>query len=195
MGEPIEMRDTTPVRPGKTVKLTLDANLQDQAEEVLAEVGETWKPKGATAIVMEPNSGAILALANWPRVNANAPEQAPEDARSNRAISVNYEPGSTFKAFTVAAALEDGKVTPETKFQIPPVLAFADRELRDAERSRLGDDDDERDPQVTPPTSAPCMIARPRAARSRSTPGSDRFGFGKPTGVDLPGEQMARSCR
>src|SRR3954467_12515096 len=133
LGNPIEMRDTTPVHSGRTVKLTLDANLQDEAEQVLAQVGETWKPKGATAIVMDPNSGAILALANWPRVNANDLAGAPSYASENRAIGVTYEPGSTFKAFTVAAALEDGKVTPDTTFDIPPVLQFSDRQIHDAE--------------------------------------------------------------
>ena len=77
MGNPIEMRDTKPVEPGHDVRLTLDANLQDRTEEVLNEVGRVWQPMGATAIVMDPNSGAILALANWPRVNANALEEAP----------------------------------------------------------------------------------------------------------------------
>ena len=93
----------------------------------------SWQPTGATAIVMDPNSGAILALANWPRVNANELQKAPDYARMNRAIGALYEPGSTFKAMTVAAALEDGKVTPETKFNLPPTLAIADRELKDAE--------------------------------------------------------------
>ena len=101
---------------------------------MLNEVGKTWQPKGATAIVMDPNSGAILALANWPRVNANALEDAPEYARQNRAVGATYEPGSTFKAFTVAAALEDGKTTPDTKFNIPPVLPVADRQIHDAEQ-------------------------------------------------------------
>ena len=68
-------------RPGQDVKLTLDANLQDRTEEVLNEVGRVWQPMGATAIVMDPNSGAILALANWPRVNANALQKAPDYAR------------------------------------------------------------------------------------------------------------------
>ena len=49
---------------------------------MLSEVGKAWRPKGATAIVMDPNSGAILALANWPRVNANALDEAPDDARA-----------------------------------------------------------------------------------------------------------------
>jgi len=84
-GTPIEMRDTKPVRPGATVHLTLDAKLQDQAEEVLGEVGKAWQPKGATMIVMDPNSGAVLALANWPQVNANAPLDAPDFARRDRA--------------------------------------------------------------------------------------------------------------
>ena len=147
MGNPIEMRDTTPVEPGADVKLTLDANLQDQAEEVLNEVGRDWQPKGATAIVMNPDSGAILALANWPRVNANALEESPDYARQNRAVAATYEPGSTFKAFTVAAALEDEQGRAGHEVQRP---AGAGRRRPRAPRragSRLGDDDDERDPQ------------------------------------------------
>ena len=68
---------------------------------------------------MDPRDGAILALANWPQVNANAPGDAPDYARQNRAIGATYEPGSTFKAFTVAGALEEGKVTPDTHVQPP----------------------------------------------------------------------------
>ena len=105
---------TSRTEPGADIRLTLDASVQDRAEEVLAEVGEEWKPKGATAIVMDPRDGAILALANWPQVNANAPGDAPDYARQNRAIGATYEPGSTFKAFTVAGALEEGEVTPDT---------------------------------------------------------------------------------
>ena len=148
MGNPIEMRDTRPVEPGADVRLTLDANLQDQAEEVLNEVGEKWQPKGATAIVMEPHSGAILALANWPRVNANALNESPDYARQNRAVAATYEPGSTFKAFTFAAALEDGKVTPDSEVQHP---ARSRRRRPRAPRrrgARLGDAHHERDPQV-----------------------------------------------
>ena len=156
MGNPIEMRDTKPVEPGHDVRLTLDANIQDRAEEVLNEVGKAWKPKGATAIVMDPNSGAILALANWPRVNANALEKAPDYARQNRAIGAIYEPGSTFKAFTVAAALEDGKVTPEHDVQHP--ADPAGRRPRDQGRrgARLRDADRRARSSSTPRTSARC---------------------------------------
>ena len=94
---------------------------------MLADVGETWRPRGATAIVMDPRSGALLALANWPRVNANEPGDAPDYARQNRAVGTTYEPGSTFKAFTVAGALEEHEVTPSTKFGLPPTIRLYDR--------------------------------------------------------------------
>jgi cell division protein FtsI (penicillin-binding protein 3) len=187
MGNPIEMRDTKPVKPGHNVRLTLDANLQDQAETVLSKVGRDWQPKGATAIVMEPNTGAVLALANWPRVNANALEEAPEDARTNQAVGVTYEPGSTFKAFTVAAALEDGKVTPDTKFGIPPVLHVADREITDAE------DHDYETKSVSEILKVSSNIGAVLIAQKVKTAPFDawihKWGFGRPTGVDLPGEQ------
>jgi cell division protein FtsI (penicillin-binding protein 3) len=187
MGNPIEMRDTKPVKPGHTVRLTLDTNLQDRAEAVLGEVGKAWKPKGATAIVMEPNTGAILALANWPRVNANALEEAPQTARTNQAVGVTYEPGSTFKAFTVAAALEDGKVAPETEFGIPPVLHVADREITDAE------DHGYETKSVSEILKVSSNIGAVLIAQKVKTAPFDawihRWGFGKPTGVDLPGEQ------
>jgi len=194
MGEPIEMRDTQPVKPGHTVKLTLDANLQDQAEEVLGEVGKKWRPVGATAIVMDPNSGEILALANWPRVNANAVEGSPETARMNRAVGINYEPGSTFKAFTVAAALEDGKVTPDTKFNIPPVLAVSDREIHDAEdhgwrRTRPARS------SSTRRTSAPCSWPRSSAGPSRSTPGSTASASASGRASISPARRSDRCCR
>ena len=59
--------------PGTSVSLTLDANIQQRTEEVLGAVGQVFSPKDATAIVMDPRTGAILAMANWPQVNANDP--------------------------------------------------------------------------------------------------------------------------
>ena len=133
IGQPISIDDQRTMQPGKTLRLTIDAALQDQVEQVLAGVGAQYSPKGATAIVMNPNTGAILALANWPRVNANDPSAAPAYADQNQAVMFNYEPGSTFKAITVAGALQDGLVTPNTNFNIPPVLQVADRQIHDAE--------------------------------------------------------------
>ena len=82
----------------------------------------TFRPKGATAVVIDPRSGELLAVANWPRVDANDVGGAPGYARQNRAVGFTYEPGSTFKAVTVAGA-----------------LAGPDRHARDVVRPRADD--------------------------------------------------------
>ena len=121
--------------PGRDLRLTIDGQMQLQAESVLARVGAKFKPKGSTAIVMDPQNGEVLALANWPKLDANDPTSATPEAQQNRALGFTYEPGSTFKAVTVAGALQDGKVTPETIFGLPPTLQVADRvDLRDGAR-------------------------------------------------------------
>jgi cell division protein FtsI (penicillin-binding protein 3) len=187
LGDAIELRDTRRAVPGSDVRLTIDANIQDRAEEVLAQLGEQWQPKGATAIVMDPRDGSILAIANWPRVDANNPGDAPDYARQNRAIGVNYEPGSTFKPFTVAGALEEGVVRSGTRFNLPPVLRVADREIGEAH-----------------PVGYRTLTTRQILAESSNVGavmigqelGAPRFdhwvrefGFGKPTGIDLAGEE------
>ena len=187
LGEPIQLRETKPTVRGTDVRLTLDANLQDRAEEVLAEVGEAWQPKGATAIVMDPRDGAVLALANWPRVNANALGDAPAYARQNRAIEVNYEPGSTFKAFTVAGALEDGEVTPETTFNVPPTITVADREI--GESHPAGYRTLTTRQILEQSSNVGSIIIGRRLGAERFDRWVRRFGFGSPTGVDLPGEE------
>ena len=134
LGQPINIRDPVPARAGAHVELTIDANIQDRVEQVLAGIGAKYRPKGATAFVMDPRTGALLALANWPRVDANAPlGAAPDYAHEDRAVGYTYEPGSTFKAFTVAGAVQDGTVTPTTRFYLPPQIQVADRTIHDAE--------------------------------------------------------------
>ena len=80
-------------------------------------------------------------MANWPRVDANNIDEAPEYARQNRAVGFTYEPGSTFKAFTVAGALEERLVTPRTQFTIGPTIQVADRTIRRGARRRRRDAD------------------------------------------------------
>jgi cell division protein FtsI (penicillin-binding protein 3) len=187
LGEAIELRETKRTVPGADIRLTLDANVQDRAEQVLAEVGEEWKPKGATAIVMDPRDGAILALANWPQVNANALGDAPDYARQNRAIGATYEPGSTFKAFTVAAALEEGEVTPDTSFNVPPTITVADREIGEAHEAGYRTLTTR---QILEQSSnVGSVMVGQRLGAERFDSWIRRFGFGSPTGIDLPGEE------
>ena len=188
LGEAIEMKETKPTEAGTTLRLTLDANIQDKAEEVLAEVGEEWKPKGATAIVMDPRDGALLALANWPRVNANEPGDAPEFARQNRAIGATYEPGSTFKAFTVAGALEQKEVTPDTEFSLAPTIMVADREI--GESHPRGYVTLNTRQILEQSSNVGAITIGQRLGAKDFDKWVRRFGFGQPTGIDLPGEEQ-----
>jgi cell division protein FtsI (penicillin-binding protein 3) len=185
--QPISIDEVKPMRSGQTLKLTLDAALQDQVEQVLAGVGAQYSPKGATAIVMNPNTGAILALANWPRVNADDPGGAPASALQDKAVQFNYEPGSTFKAITVAAAVQDGVVSPTTQLNIPSVLQVADRQIHDAESHS---DETLSVAQILKVSS---NIGADKIGGLLGATRFDywvhRFGFGARTRVDLPGEQ------
>src|SRR5207249_1281102 len=107
--------------------------LQARTEAVLAQLAETYSPRAATAIVMDPRSSQVLAMANWPPADPNDPAASPAWDLQNMATSFTYEPGSTFKAFTVAGALQDGVVTPHTVFEVPSSLQVADRTITDAE--------------------------------------------------------------
>jgi len=187
LGDAISLRETVPARQGADVRLTIDAAIQDRAESELAEVGELWKPKGATAIVMDPRDNSVLALANWPQVNANRPGSAPDYAKQNRAVGSNYEPGSTFKAFTVAGALEDDAVQPDTEFHLPPSIVVADREIGESHP---------RGPVTLDTGQILQRSSNVGAIRIGLKHGPDRFdhwvrrfGFGKSTGTDLPGEE------
>jgi cell division protein FtsI (penicillin-binding protein 3) len=187
LGEPISMVEIERSEPGEDLQLTLDARIQERTEAVLAEVGQTYMPEAATAVVMDPRSGAILALANWPRVDANNPQGAPEYARQNRAIQANYEPGSTFKAITVAGAIEEGLVTPETTLSVPPFIQVADRTVGEAHDGG-GGTFTVADILARSSNVGSVMVGLKLGAE-RFDRWVRRFGFGKPTGVDLPGEE------
>jgi cell division protein FtsI (penicillin-binding protein 3) len=195
LGQPISIDDVHAAVPGKSIKLTINSALQSQVEQVLAGVGSAYEPKGATAIVMNPNTGAILALANWPGVDANGVSGANTSGMSkteqqyleDRAVEFNYEPGSTFKVVTVAGALQDGTITPSTEFDVPPYLQVYTQQIHDAEShgyvnytvaqilqysSNIGADE----------------IAMHKLGAQKLSSWIHRFGFGAPTGIDLPGE-------
>ncbi|HZG49998.1 MAG TPA: penicillin-binding protein 2 [Thermoleophilaceae bacterium] len=187
LGEPVSMVEVERAEPGEDLRLTIDAAIQERAEAVLSEVGQTYTPQGATAVVLDPRSGAILALANWPRVDANRPGDAPAYARKNRAIQDTYEPGSTFKAFTVAGAMEEKLIEPGTMFAVPPTIQVADRTVGEAHDGGGGSfsvaDILQRSSNV-----GSVMIGLKLGAE-RFDKWVRRFGFGKPAGADLPGEE------
>jgi cell division protein FtsI (penicillin-binding protein 3) len=187
-GQTIAVDRRSATVPGKTVRLTIDAALQDYVERVLAGVGAEYSPKSATAIVMNPDNGEILSLANWPRIDDNDVGGAPEWATEDWATGLTYEPGSTFKAITVAGALQEGLVTPSTTVTIPPYLLYpGSPPIYDAEHHGTEQLTVAQILQVSSNIGAD-LIGR-RLGASRFNYWVHRFGFGSPTGIDLPGEE------
>ena len=190
LGDPLVLQETERAVPGKDLQLTLDAQLQGKVEDVLAQVGEKWEPKGATAIVMDPRTSKVLALANWPRVDANDFGSAPSYAGQNRAVGFNYEPGSTFKAFTVAAALEDRVVRSGEYFHLPPTITVADRTIE--EPHERGTIDLTTSQILAQSSNVGTVRIGLRVGPKRFDHWVRRFGFGRPTGVELPGEERGQ---
>jgi len=186
MGEPISIVETERATAGEDMQLTIDAALQERVEAVMGEVGQAHRPRGATALVMDPRNGELLALANWPRVDANDIGSAPPFARQNRAVAASYEPGSTFKAFTVAGALEENLINPTTKFDLPSQIQVADRTIGEAhDRGAITLSTAE---ILAQSSNVGSVMIGLKLGKGRFDKSVRRFGFGKPTGIGLPGE-------
>jgi len=185
-GRALDVVETKPETPGRNVRLTIDHQIQANAEAVLQETVRRWSARAATAIVMDPYTGAVLAMAVAPRFNANRFPTTRADRRRNRAVTDTYEPGSTFKLVTVAAALEEGAVSPGTTFRLPPSIRVSDRVIREAH---------DRGTQrmtvkqiVEYSSNVGTITIAQRLGAGRLSSWIDRFGFGSRTGVDFPGE-------
>jgi cell division protein FtsI/penicillin-binding protein 2 len=185
LGDAVSVDRLESERSGTDLQLTLDSALQDHTELVLGEVGRAYQPKGATALVMNPRNGDVLAMANWPGVNANSVEKAPPSARANRAIGFTYEPGSTFKSITVAGALEERLVNPGSTFTIGPQIQVADRVIKEAHGTG----------GVFTVSEILAQSSNVGAVKIGMELGAKlfdrwvrRFGFSRSTGVPLPGE-------
>jgi len=136
--------------------------------------------------VLDPRTGEILALANWPSANAEQFGKAPVQNRLDRAVGFSYEPGSTFKPVTVSGALEERLITPGTVFQVPSQLQVSDRTIHDAE------------PHGSEALTVAQILAQSsnigtvevglRLGSARFDKWVRAFGFGSAAGTDIPGE-------
>ena len=185
-GRTIDVVSSTPEQPGRDVFLTLDHTLQAKVESVLRTTVARWHALDGTAIVLDPRTGGVLAMAVAPGFDANDFSQVPSSMQRNRAVTDTYEPGSTFKVVTYAAALTDGIVNPNSSFSLPPSIEVADRTI------------DEAEPRPTETMTVAEMLARSSnvgtvmlaqlLGSKRLAAWITRFGFGRPTGIDFPGE-------
>jgi cell division protein FtsI/penicillin-binding protein 2 len=135
---------------------------------------------------MDPQTGEVIAMATAPRFNTNRFPTTRADRRRNRAVTDTYEPGSTFKLVTVAAALQEGIVDPRSSFRLPPTLKVADRTIREA-HSRGTQRMSVREIVEYSSNIGTVTLAQ-RLGEGRLASWVDRFGFGKSTGIDFPGE-------
>jgi cell division protein FtsI (penicillin-binding protein 3) len=188
LGEPIRLETVKEAEDGEDIQLTLDPVIQRETERVLNGVGETYLPKGATAIVVDPRSSQVLAMANWPPVDpADLSEVSNEDLL-NKATGFTYEPGSTFKAFTVAAALEEKLVTPTSEFTLAPSIQVADRTI---EESHLRGTETMSVARILAESSnVGAVTIGLEVGAEKFSRWIQRFGFGRPTGVQYPAEEQ-----
>jgi cell division protein FtsI (penicillin-binding protein 3) len=185
-GRALDVVSTRSETPGQNVQLTIDHQIQANAEAVLAETVRRYSAKAATAIVMDPQTGAVLAMAVAPGYNANRFPTTRADRRRNRAVTDTYEPGSTFKLVTVAAALQEGVVTPRTSFRLPPQLRVADRVIHEAHTRGTEQMSVRR--IVEQSSNIGTITVAQRLGAGQLASWIDRFGFGRSTGIDFPGE-------
>jgi len=176
-----------PPTSGDSLELTIDEQLQHIAERALRAGVEEKRADGGSVVIMDPNTGELLAMASYPTFNPNAYNAATEIARRNRAVQDIYEPGSTFKVVTVAAALEE-KVMPVNSYidTNPGVIRFAGSVVDEYGGRNYG---------VLSFTDVIVKSSNVGAIKIGLKVGPERmgiymnrFGFGRPTSSDFPSE-------
>ena len=185
-GQAIDTVVSQAERDGQDVYTTLDHTIQANAQAVLRDTVLRWHARSATAIVLDPATGAVRAMAVAPGFDANKYPEVWRAFQRNRAVTDTYEPGSTFKLVTVAGVLSDRIVSPSTRFVLPYEIQVADRKIHDAE------------PRGTETLSVSQILSRSsnvgaitlaqRLTQHRLVQWIQRFGFGHLTGIDFPGE-------
>ena len=171
---------------GTDLQLTLDKDIQASVEDSLSSAVDAYGAKAGTAVVMDCNTGDILAMATSPTFDPNNREKIDPGAMRNRAITDVYEPGSAMKIVTAVAALQEGVVNPDTVINVQSQLKVADSTFKDAEplpTRQLSFS------QIISQSSNVGTIQVSQALGSkRLDEYLNRFGVGHKTGVDFPGE-------
>jgi cell division protein FtsI (penicillin-binding protein 3) len=180
-------RNLEPAVPGTDLVLTLDQHLQYVTEQALARAVSQHKARAGSVVVMVPRTGEILAMANMPTFDPNRIAASKPEARKNRAIADMFEPGSTNKTITAAAALQHGIVTPKTETIVPdniplcPEKTFRDSHSHAPELMTFAD-------IVARSSNVGTIMAARDLGRDRLHQAELDFGYGRRSGVDLPGE-------
>ena len=170
-------------RDGRTLVLTIDQTVQYIVERELAAAMERTQAKSAAAVVLEPHTGEVLALANAPAFDPNDAGSVSPEARRNDSLQNIYEPGSTFKIVPFAGALEEKLITPETRIDCPGSISLPGRVVHDHATGSLTATE-----ALAKSSNVAAIKLGQRLGNERLYEYMRRLGFGAKTGVELPGE-------
>lgn len=189
-GRAINVVSMTPEQQGHDLFTTIDHTIQANAEAVLRKTIARWQARSATVVVMDPRTGAVLAMAQAPGYDANNASKVPLALQRNRAVTDTYEPGSTFKLVTIAGALSTGIVSPETQFTLPYSIRVADRVVHDAEIR--GTETLTVAKILSRSSNVGAITIAEKLGSSALMDWIAKFGFGAQTGIDFPGESQGQ---
>ncbi|MDT5157829.1 MAG: hypothetical protein QOH51_2186 [Acidobacteriota bacterium] len=170
-------------RDGQTIVLTIDQNVQYIVERELAAVVERTHAKSAAAVVLDPRTGELLALANAPAFDPNDAGETSLEARRNDALQNIYEPGSTFKVVAYTAAIEEKLIKPDDRIDCPGTINVFGRIVHDHARGSLTATE-----ALAKSSNVAAIKLGMKVGNPRMYEYMRRFGFGSKTGVELPGE-------
>ena len=165
---------------------TIDRQMQYMVQAALERAVKANGALGGTAVVMDPATGEVLAMATYPDFDPNDYSEAPLEAMRNRAVTDSFEPGSVNKIITAAAALETGAVSLEERFRVPASMEVGPFTIRDShvhpvESMTIGD-------IITESSNIGAALIAEQVGSVTLGTFMEKFGYGRPTGVGFPGE-------
>lgn len=174
------------LREGEDIELTIDRSIQSKSEEILGELIERYDATGGTVIVQDPVTGGIIAMANQPSFDPNDYYDFPVGSFVNPAVQYIYEPGSVFKAITLASGIDAGVLNAETKYKDTGSVTLSGRMIRNWDNKVYGEVSMRDVHGYSINTGA--VFAGRLLGRQAFLEYVKRFGFGEKTGIDLPNE-------
>lgn len=176
--------DFLPARDGDDIYLTIDPSIQIKAQAALKTAVDTHGADGGSVVIMDPRSGAVMAMASYPDYDPNAYNKVSDlSIFSNKILTGEYEPGSVFKPITMAAALNEGKVTPETTFIDAGSVQIDDKTIKNSDPTPLGEQNMVQVLRESLNTGA--YFVQQQIGNETFKKYVERFGFGKPVEFDL----------
>jgi cell division protein FtsI/penicillin-binding protein 2 len=183
----VDDRDLNPAEDGQGLVLTINYNIQYEVEKILKEAVEKFRADEGSAIVMDPRTGRILAMANVPSFNLNEFGKLEDiSVFDNPTVSGTYECGSVFKTITTAIGIDDGKINPMTTFNDTGLVKEAGYSIKNSDEKAYGQQTMTEMLEKSLNTGA--IFVEKQVGNKNYVDYLKRFGFGEKTGIDLPGE-------